>query len=124
MNHDEVSKNQESGVCLRGNEGAEATGPAPSESELKKLDEAELKAAVKSAWKNCERLAKEEMAELLYWLREKIRVQGGQNDIHDKDSQFGGWVEEHLCISRHSASRWADESAKRVAGNTIYPGKS
>ncbi len=80
MNHDEVSKKQESGACLRGNERAEVTGPVPSDSELKKLDEEELKAAVKSAWKKCERLAKKDMATLLYWLRDKLMTQGGRNN--------------------------------------------
>src|SRR5712671_5488181 len=114
MNHDEVSKKQESGACLRGNERAEVTGPVPSDSELKKLDEEELKAAVKSAWKKCERLAKKEMAELLYWLRDKLMTQGGRNNMHKEDGEFGSWIEDQLCISRRSANRWADEYAKSV----------
>lgn len=80
----------------------------PSDSELQKLNEHELKAAIKSAWKKYERLAKKEMGQLLYWLREKLRAQGTRNDIHDKDRGFGAWVEENLDISRRTADRWAD----------------
>jgi len=79
-----------------------------SDSELQKLNEQELKAAIKSAWKKYERLAKKEMGQLLYWLREKLRAQGSRNDIHDKDRGFGAWVEENLDISRRTADRWAD----------------
>ena len=65
--------------------GPQSTLPVPSDSELQKLNEAELKAAIKSAWKKYERLAKKEMGQLLYWLRENLRAQGSRNDIRDQD---------------------------------------
>jgi hypothetical protein len=92
-----------------GNGGAQSTQPAPSASELEKLDEAELKAAIKFAWKKHERLAKKDMGPLLFWLRLRLRAQGSRNDIHDKDRGFGSWVEDNLDISRATADRWADE---------------
>jgi len=83
--------------------------PGPSDSELQKLNEQELKAAIKSAWKKHERLAKKDMGPLLYWLRVRLRAQGSRNDIHDEDRGFGAWVEDNLDISRRTADRWADE---------------
>jgi hypothetical protein len=77
--------------------------------ELQKLNEQELKAAIKSAWKKHERLAKKDMGPLLYWLRVRLRAQGSRNDIHDEDRGFGAWVEDNLDISRRTADRWADE---------------
>jgi len=85
-----------------------STLPVSADTELQKLNELELKAAIKSAWKKYERLAKKEMGQLLYWLREKLRAQGSRNDVHDKDRGFGAWVEENLDISRRTADRWAD----------------
>jgi len=92
-----------------GSRGSESTLPASSDSELKKLNEAELKAAIKSAWKKYERLAKKEMGQLLYWLREKLKAQGIRNDLRDGDKGFGAWVEQTIEISRRTADRWADE---------------
>ncbi|MBZ5502598.1 MAG: hypothetical protein LAN59_10225 [Acidobacteriia bacterium] len=83
--------------------------PVPPDSELQKLNEEELKAAIKSAWKKCEWLAKKEMGQLLYWLREKLRAQGSRNDLRNQDKGFGAWVEQTIEISRRTADRWADE---------------
>jgi hypothetical protein len=92
-----------------GNGGSQSTLPVSSDSELKKLDEEQLKAAIKFAWKKYERLAKKEMGQLLYLLREKLRAQGSRNDLRDRDKGFGAWVEETIEISRRTADRWADE---------------
>ena len=83
----------------------------PSDSELMKLDENELKAAIKSVWKKHERLAKKDMGPLLYWLREKLRAQGSRNDLRDQDKGFGAWVEENLDVTRRTADSWADAYA-------------
>jgi hypothetical protein len=95
-----------------GNGGPQGTLPVSPDSELQNRTEAELKAAIKSAWKKHEPLAKKGMAPLLYWLRVKLRAPGSRNDIHDKDRGFGAWVDEHLDISRATADRWADEYAR------------
>jgi hypothetical protein len=92
-----------------GNATSRNAQAAPADSELKKLSEQELKAAIKSAWKTYERLAKKEMGQLLYWLREKLRAQGSRNDLREQDKGFGAWVEETIEISRRTADRWADE---------------
>ena len=74
---------------------------------LSKRSEQELKAAIISAWKKHEELAKQDLAPLLYWLREKLRAQGARNDlVHDKDRGWEVWVTEHLDISRRTADRW------------------
>jgi hypothetical protein len=73
------------------------------------LSEQELKAAIISAWKKHEELAKQDLAPLLYWLRDKLRAQGARNDLtQDKDRGFAFWVDEHLDISRRTADRWCD----------------
>lgn len=87
----------------------QSTPALSADSELKKLNEEELKAAIKFAWKKYERLAKKEMGQLLYWLREKLKAQGSRNDLRDDDKGFGAWVEENIEISRRTADRWADE---------------
>ena len=75
-----------------------ASGTA-SDSELQKLSEQELKAAIIAAWKKHEELAKQELAPMLYWLRDKLRAQGARNDLtQDKDRGFAFWVEEHLSL--------------------------
>jgi hypothetical protein len=89
----------------------QSTPPASSDSELQNLNEGQLKAQIKSAWKKHERLAKKDMAPLLYWLRVKLRAPGSRNDIHDKDRGFGAWVEDNLDISRATADRWAEQHA-------------
>jgi hypothetical protein len=92
-----------------GHAGSQAAQAVAPDSELQKLNEQELKAAIRSAWKKYERLAKKEMGQLLYWLREKLRAQGSRNDLRDQDKGFGAWVEETIEISRRTADRWADE---------------
>jgi hypothetical protein len=88
--------------------GSQGTLPVSPDSELQNLSEARLKAAIKSAWKMHEHLAKKDMGPLLYWLRLKLRAQGSRNDIHDEDRGFGAWVEDNLDITRRTADRWAD----------------
>jgi hypothetical protein len=74
-----------------------------------KLSEQELKSAIIATWKKHEELAKQDLAPMLYWLRDKLRAQGARNDLtQDKDRGFGFWVEEHLDISRRTADRWCD----------------
>jgi hypothetical protein len=86
-------------------------GPPPagshtsSNSELQTLNEEELKAAVTSAWKKHEGLAKNDMAPLLYYLREKLKAQGKSG------TGFGAWVEKNIAITRRTADRWANEWA-------------
>lgn len=81
----------------------------PPDSELRKLNEQELKAAIVAAWKKHEELAKQDLAPMLYWLRDKLRAQGARNDLtQDKDRGFAFWVEERLDISRRTADRWCD----------------
>jgi hypothetical protein len=94
-----------------GNGSSQSPQAVPSDSELQNRTEAELKSAIKSAWKKHERLAKKDMAPLLYWLRVKLRAPGSRNDIHDKDRGFGAWVEDNLDISRATADRWAEQHA-------------
>jgi len=80
-----------------------------------KLNEQELKAAIKAAWKKHEELAKQDLAPMLYWLRDKLRAQGARNDLtQDKDRGFAFWVEEHLDISRRTADRWCDWYAVKM----------
>jgi hypothetical protein len=87
----------------------------PDHGELSKLTEPELKAAIIAAWKKHEELAKQELAPMLYWLRDKLRAQGARNDLtQDKDRGFAFWVEEHLDISRRTADRWCDWYAVKV----------
>ena len=92
-----------------GNGGSQSMLPVAPDSELENLDEGQLKAAIKSTWKKYERLAKKEMGQLLYLLRENLRAQGSRNDLRDRDKGFGAWVEETIEISRRTADRWADE---------------
>ena len=94
---------------LAENVASHSAMPASSDSEIKKLDEMELKAAIKSAWKKHERLAKKDMEPLLYWLRAKLGEQNGRTEIHDTVGGFGAWVEDHLYISRRNADQWSDE---------------
>jgi len=105
----QLSKKPAQSVRSNGDGHSQNTLPLPSASELKKLDEEELKAAIKSAWRKHERLAKKDMGPLLYWLRDKLRAQGSRNDLRDRDKGFGGWVEKTIEISRRTADRWADE---------------
>lgn len=85
------------------------------DTEIQNLTEQELKAAIMSAWKKHEELAKQDLAPLLYWLRDKLRAQGARNDLtQDKDRGFAFWVEEHLDISRRTADRWCDWYAVKM----------
>jgi hypothetical protein len=105
----DVRKEREPMLPRNGSGGSQSTLPVSADSELKKLDEGQLKAAIKSNWKKHERLAKKEMGPLLYWLREKLRAAGSRNDLRDRDNGFGAWVEENLDVVRRTADRWADE---------------
>src|ERR1035437_6427193 len=105
----EEHKDAEYLLPRNGNGGSQSTLPVAPDSELEKLDEGQLKAAIKSTWKKYERLAKKEMGQLLYLLRENLRAQGSRNDLRDRDKGFGAWVEETIEISRRTADRWADE---------------
>ncbi|HUE51748.1 MAG TPA: hypothetical protein VMO80_05380 [Terriglobales bacterium] len=53
-----------------------------------KLNEQELKAAIIAAWKKHEELAKQDLAPMLYWLRDKLRAQGARNDIQCSKFHF------------------------------------
>jgi hypothetical protein len=88
-----------------------STQPLSSNSELEKLDEEQLKAAIKSAWKKVERIAAKEMGPLLYWLREKLKARGSRNDLRDQDKGFGAWVEANLDVTRRTADSWANQYA-------------
>jgi hypothetical protein len=105
----EQLKDAEHLLSRNGQASSQSTQPLPSDSELQKLNEEELKAAIQSAWRKYERVAKKEMGQLLYWLREKLRAQGSRNDLRDQDKGFGAWVEETIEISRRTADRWANE---------------
>ena len=108
----EELKDAEHLLPRKGNGGSQSTLPVSSDSELEKLNENELKSAIKHAWKKYERLARKDMGPLLYWLRVKLRAQGSRNDIIDKDRGFSAWVEDNLDISRATAHRWATEHAR------------
>jgi hypothetical protein len=101
-------KNTEHSLPANGDEGSQSTLSVRTDAELEKLDEAQLKVAIKSEWKKRERLARKDMGSLLYWLRRRLRARGSRNDIHDKDRGFGAWVEDNLDITRRTADRWAD----------------
>ena len=107
----QIPKQPAQSMRANGDGHSQSTLPLPSASELKKLDEEELKAAIKSAWKKHERIAKKDMGPLLYWLREKLRAQGSRNDLRDQDKGFGAWVEENLDVTRRTADSWADAYA-------------
>jgi hypothetical protein len=89
--------------------------------ELANLGEHELKAAIKSEWKKHEELAKQELAPLLYYLRENIRAQGARNDLANTDRGFTAWVEANLDISRRTADRWCEWFAVEAG---LKPGTS
>jgi len=70
---------------------------------------------------------REAMAEMLYWLREKLKAQGTRNDLQRKREGFAAWCEANLGISRRTADRWANDwafangkkrkSSKRTSGH-------
>ncbi len=111
-----LEQNQDPGHLVPGDENADASGTPPvrSDAELEKMSAVRLKATITSEWKRHERLAKNDMAPLLYWLREKLRAPGSRNDIHDKDRGFGAWVAANLPISRATVDRWADEYGEKI----------
>lgn len=109
----EPREDSEHPLSHSGNGSLQSTLPESSDSEIQKLNEQELKAAIKSAWKKHERLAKKDMAPLLYWLRVRLRAPGSRNDIHDKDRGFAAWVEDNLEISLSTAIRWTDGYARQ-----------
>jgi len=88
--------------------GSDATDSADPYAEIQKLNEHELKAAIKSVWKKHEESAKQDLAPLLYYLREQLRAQGARNDLANSDRGFAAWVEENLDISRRTADRWCN----------------
>ncbi len=105
----QITKKRPQSVQTNGAEGAKIGLLKSDHAELAKLNEQELKSAIKSVWKKHEELAKQDLAPLLYWLRDKLRAQGARNDLTtDKDRGFAFWVEEHLDISRRTADRWCE----------------
>lgn len=104
--------------------GSDATDSADPYAEIRKLNEHELKAAIKSVWKKHEELAKQDLAPLLYYLREQLRAQGARNDLSvvEKDRGFAAWVEENLDITRRTADRWCEwfavEAGLKAAATT------
>jgi len=89
--------------------GSDATDSDDPYAEIRKLNEHELKAAIKSVWKHHEESAKRDLAPLLYYLREQLRAQGARNDLGiEKDRGFAAWVEENIDISRRTADRWCE----------------
>jgi hypothetical protein len=88
----------------------ELAKPASAHSEYAKLNEHQLKAAIKTEWKKHEESAKQDLAPLLYYLREQLRAQGARNDLSvvEKDRGFAAWVEENLDITRRTADRWCE----------------
>ena len=103
----QIPKKPAQSVRTKGAEGAKIGLLKCDHAESAKLSEQELKAAIISAWKKHEELAKAELAPLLYWLRERLRAQGARNDLmHDEDRGWEVWVTEHLDVSRRTADRW------------------
>lgn len=94
-----------------GNGSPQSTLRMSSDSELEMLDEVQLKAAVKSAWKKVERVGSKEMGPPLYWLREKLRARGSRNDLSGQDKGFAAWVEANLEVTRRTADSWANDYA-------------
>jgi hypothetical protein len=72
------------------------------------LSISELKAKLKLVAEQ----TRESMAEMLYWLREKLKAQGARNDLRRKKEGFEAWCEANLYISRRTADRWATEWAE------------
>ena len=92
-----------------GDEGKRSGSARADHTDPAELSEQELKSAIIATWKKHEELAKQDLAPMLYWLRDKLRAQGARNDLtQDKDRGFGFWVEEHLDISRRTADRWCE----------------
>jgi|SRR5579872_5156209 len=77
-------------------------------SELKRLDETELKAAIKSAWRKTECLSRHDLGVLLHMLKLTLQSQSREQAVG-----FGDWVEANLRTSRRTAARWVDEIQRR-----------
>ena len=107
----EERKEAEHLLPRNGNGDAQGMLSVPSDSELMKLDEGQLKAAIKSAWKKVERVGSKEMGPPLYWLREKLRARGSRNDLSGQDKGFAAWVEANLEVTRRTADSWANDYA-------------
>jgi hypothetical protein len=101
--------------------GSDATDSADPYAEIRKLNEHELKAAIKSVWKHHDESAKRDLAPLMYYLREQLRAQGARNDLANSDRGFAAWVEENLDISRRTADRWCEWFAVETG---LKPGTS
>src|SRR5664279_5250920 len=109
----QITKKPPQSVRTNGADGAKIGLLKSDHADPAKLNEQELKAAIIAAWKKHEELAKQDLAPLLYWLRERFRAQGARNDlVHDKDRGWEVWVTEHLDISRRTADRWCAWYAK------------
>jgi hypothetical protein len=67
------------------------------------LSISELKAKLKLVAEQ----TRESMAEMLYWLREKLKAQGTRNDLQRRKEGFEAWCEANLGISRRTADRRA-----------------
>jgi hypothetical protein len=104
----QITKKPPQSVRPSGHASAASESTAPDDTEIQKLNEEQLKAAIVSAWKKLERIGKKEMGGLLYWLRERLRAQGTRNDLRNQDKGFGTWVQQTIEISRRTADRWAN----------------
>ena len=102
----EQQPRKKSSQSAQANAASAGTEPAKADySELAKLGEHELKAAIKAEWKKHEESARADLAPLLYFLRERLRAQGARNDLANSERGFEAWVEENLDISRRTADR-------------------
>jgi hypothetical protein len=111
----QITKKPPQSVRTNGAEGAKIGQLKADHADPGKLNEQELKAAIISAWKKHEALAKTELAPLLYWLRERLRAQGARNDLtQDKHRGWELWVTTHLDISRSTADAWCAWYAKEA----------
>ena len=80
-------------------------------SNFESLSVAQIKERLEKLWRKHEKLCRESMGELLYWLRKKLKAPGKRNDLRHRKEGFGAWCETNLGISRRTADRWADEWA-------------
>ncbi len=110
-----IPKKSPQSVGVNGEEAKRVHPANGDHADPAKLNEQELKAAIISAWKKHEALAKTELAPLLYWLRERLRAQGARNDLtQDKHRGWELWVTTHLDISRSTADAWCAWYAKEA----------
>ena len=95
-------------IGSKGSEDSQETLLGPSDSELRRLDEEELMAAFKSAWKKHERRAKKDLAPLtLFRLRKKHAAR--ENGLGDRDSGVGEWFSQIIEILQRTVNHWANE---------------